>query len=378
MELEKNVKIYKPDDSRGFYSTVLLLGENHPRRIEIHPLRAEKDPVQAAIASQMKLILQNKHNSCHFYVSAKPKTITIGSLPVLIQKQGSRYLLNGQALNLDEITNTLARIMYKSCFTNDQGVLMKTMISYMNMPENVRYVLENRLPYFFYENFQKIEVRLNVMQIEDDVCAIEISDGVWGEISFKDLNTMCNFYIHGKQRGSWKFISPDDLYFRLIGEEISESSEKVMLEFLKQNRQSDIVEKRAEQLMQDLQKQYPQQIRIVKGEEGETIMYVRGKGFDWKLTDSKYKSDIQQVSTYVWQPNGVKSNSETDEVGFSEPIWRGPICIDNMARGSSVGDQFAARALALLNDTMTIQVVNTIKRYITANENTYRIDWDEV
>lgn len=255
---------------------------------------------------------------------------------------------------------------------------MKTMISYMNMPENVRYVLENRLPYFFYENFQKIEVRLNVMQIEDDVCAIEISDGVWGEISFKDLNTMCNFYIHGKQRGSWKFISPDDLYFRLIGEEISESSEKVMLEFLKQNRQSDIVEKRAEQLMQDLQKQYPQQIKIVEGEEGETIMYVRGKGFDWKLTDSKYKSDIQQVSTYVWQPNSVKSNSETDVIGFSEPIWRGPICIDNMARGSSVGDQFAARALALLNDTMTIQVVNTIKRYIIANENAYRIDWNEV
>ena len=133
---------------------------------------------------------------------------------------------------------------------------MKTMISYMNMPENVRYVLENRLPYFFYENFQKIQVRLNVMQIEDDICAIEISDGIWGEISFKDLNTMCNFYIHGKQRGSWKFISPDELYFRLIGEKISESTEKVMIEFLKQNRQHDMVEKRAEELMRDLQQQY--------------------------------------------------------------------------------------------------------------------------
>tara|TARA_R100001510_G_scaffold1826_1_gene1413 strand:- start:1898 stop:3034 length:1137 start_codon:yes stop_codon:yes gene_type:complete len=378
MELEKNVKIYKPDDTREFYSTVLLLGDNHPSRIEIHPSRALKDPMQGAIASELKLILQGKHNRCWFSVSAKPKTITIGNLPILIQKQGSRYLLNGQALNLNEITNTLARVMYKSCFTDDQGVLMKTMISYMNMPENVRYVLENRLPYFFYENFRKIEVRLNVMQIEDDICAIEISDGVWGEISFKDLNTMCNFYIHGKQRGSWKFISPDDLYFRLIGEQIPESTEKVMLEFLKQNRQSDIVEKRAEELMKDLQKQYPQRIKIVKGEEGETIMYVRGKGFDWKLTDSKYKSDIQQVTTYVWQPNGVKSNSETSEIELSEPTWRGPICIDNMARGSSVGDQFAARALALLNDKLTIQVVNTIKRYINANENEYRIDWNEM
>jgi hypothetical protein len=377
MELEKNVKIYKPDDSRGYYSTTLLLGDNHPRTLEINPIRSLKDPVQGAIASRLKMIIQGKDGRNFLYVSERPETITIGNLPILIQKQGSRYLLNGQALNLSEITNTLARVMYKSCFTEEQGVLMKTMISYMNMPENVRYVLENRLPYFFYENFQRIQVRLNVMQIEDNLCAIEVCDGIWGEISFKDLNTLCNFYIHGKQRGSWKFISPDELYFRLVGEEISESTQKVMIEFLKQNRQNDIVEKRAEELMLDLQKQYPKRIKILKENEVAT-MYVKGKGYDWKLTDNKYKSDIQQVSTYVWQPATVNANSENNEVNYSEPLWRGPICIDNMARGSSVGDQFAARALALLNDTMTIQVVNTIKRYIIANENEYRIDWNEV
>ena len=59
-------------------------------------------------------------------------------------------------------------------------------------------------------------------------------------------------------------------------------------------------------------------------------------------------------------------------------MWRGPICIDNMARGSSVGDQFVARALALLNDTVTVKIVNTIGRYLTADENKFRIDWDEV
>ena len=105
----------------AFIAQYYFLVKNHPSRIEIHPSRAEKDPVQAAIASQMKLILQNKHNRCHFYVSAKPKTITIGSLPVLIQKQGSRYLLNGQALNLDEITNTLARIMYRVVLLTTKG-----------------------------------------------------------------------------------------------------------------------------------------------------------------------------------------------------------------------------------------------------------------
>ena len=53
----------------------------------------------------------------------------------------------------------------------------------------------------------------------------------------------------------------------------------------------------------------------------------------------------------------------------NESRWKGPICIDNMSAGSSVGDQFVARALALLNDTMTVALVNTIKSYIKTNEN---------
>ena len=53
------------------------------------------------------------------------------------------------------------------------------------------------------------------------------------------------------------------------------------------------------------------------------------------------------------------------------------MCIDNMAKGSSLGDQFAARALALLNDRFTVTIVNTIKRYLKANANEYRIDDNE-
>ena len=107
------------------------------------------------------------------------------------------------------------------------------------------------------------------------------------------------------------------------------------------------------------------------------------------------------VSTYVWQPKyGTEAYSkvlkewketcdEIEELGEegnmimpSKPpntcIWRGPICIDNMSEGSSLGDQFAARAFALLNDTMTIKMVNTIKRYLIAPENTNRKDFDEM
>ena len=56
----------------------------------------------------------------------------------------------------------------------------------------------------------------------------------------------------------------------------------------------------------------------------------------------------------------------------------GPICIDNMSGGSSLGDQFVARALALLNDTLTVKIVSTIKRYLCNNENSIRVDFDEM
>jgi len=66
------------------------------------------------------------------------------------------------------------------------------------------------------------------------------------------------------------------------------------------------------------------------------------------------------------------------EVIYTEPKWRGPICIDNMSDGSPLGDQFATRALALLNDSMTIKIVNTIKSYLTTEPNEYRVDEDDL
>ena len=45
-------------------------------------------------------------------------------------------------------------------------------------------------------------------------------------------------------------------------------------------------------------------------------------------------------------------------------MLRGPICIDNIHDNSSVGDQYAARALALLNDDVTVELVYTIARYL--------------
>ena len=79
------------------------------------------------------------------------------------------------------------------------------------------------------------------------------------------------------------------------------------------------------------------------------------------------------VSTFVRQ---FTVDKETNTKNW---YWSGPICIDNMARGSSLGDQFCTRALAVMNDNMTVARVNTLKSHLKQkpNENE-RIDLNEV
>ena len=70
----------------------------------------------------------------------------------------------------------------------------------------------------------------------------------------------------------------------------------------------------------------------------------------WAIFERRSVSETQKVGVYVWKA--------------SENKWSGSICIDNIHSNSSLGDQFAARALALLNDSITVKLVHTIKRHI--------------
>jgi len=128
-------------------------------------------------------------------------------------------------------------------------------------------------------------------------------------------------------------------------------------------------------------------------------MYVRGRGYDWKLTNNRYKTGIQMVSTYIWQPKkdvvaefaeqnwmlgniseveGTKYFNITEDNKEDFKFWSGPICIDNVANNSPLGDQFAGRALALLNDLITVKMVSTIRGYMTHDANKYRIEGNEI
>lgn len=383
------LRISKPDDSNTYYSTKVTCATfAFPPDYRVSFIRSEKDPVQAGLELFWKSALSTRGGNKRYYHPNSIRfgevfnhVVMIGGCPVVLSREGIRYKLNGKSYSLSTISSALARVTFKSCFETEPAKLLSGLYSTLQLPENVKYCMENRAPYHFYEDYVKIDVRLNVVQIDDKMLAMEISDGVWGEITPQQLDTYCNFYIHGKSRGKWKRLAPATLYKRLMGRSPTDSELKIMIAFLQQNRMQDIVDKRAIQLVNDMLIQYKGRLSAVYDNDGTLLeLHVRGKDYDWKLTNNKYKSGIQMVSTFIWQPTKEKEShvSETGELIFtdvlSEPKWKGPICIDNMSDGSPLGDQFAGRALALLNDSMTIKIVNTIKSYITAEPNEYRVE----
>lgn len=385
------IRITKPQDGGGSYTTTVSSEDfiSTGSRHTIGYIRSAKDPVHAGIVQFWRHAFKGKSR---YNRNFRPKTpiyntvIMIGTCPIAIEKTKSRYYINGKAENMATVCSALARLTYKSCFEKDPAVLLQGLYSSLSIPENVKYCIENRFPYFFYNNYERFECRMAVQLISDTEIAIEIADGVWGTLSIKQFDKMCNFYVQKQKRGKLKYLSVEKLYRLSMDKEPIESDIKVMTEFLKQNRMQDIVERRAIQLVNDLLTRHPNNLKAVY--DGETLsdMYIHGKDFDWRLTNNKYKSGIQMVSTFIWQPDFIKEpvlDENGEETGEHINVqsgcsWKGPICIDNMAEGSPLGDQFAGRALALLNDRFTITIVNTISRYITAEPNKNRVEFDEV
>jgi len=415
------IRIKRPDDSRNYWTTEIRSNlVMSTREVPIQSDRNAKDPIHSAItsffASNLRSQRRGHYRRYGLYLDIPSidfnEVIDIGGCLIALGKKGNRYTLNGKTETLHTISSALARVTFKSCFEKDVNKLMKGLYASLSIPEDVKYCLENRVPFHFFDDFKRTNVRLNCQQISNNEIAIEVSDGIWGTMTNKELESFCAYYLHGKKRSKkWMFCPPETLYERTVGVKPKVSDSKLMIEFLKQNRQQDIVEDRAKQLVREMAAKYPDRLKVIYEEDEPVTMYVRGKGWDWKLTNNKYKSDIQMVSTFVYStpdneihfaarmqkwheeceeilrslpPDvGAIDNSNEDEIKMppkptNEPKWKGPICIDNMSSGSSLGDQFVARALALFNDVMTVQIVSTINRYICNDKNTIRVDFNEM
>lgn len=342
----------------------------------------------------------------YFHFSPNDEIIySFCDIEVFVEKP---YALNGVKFSLKELSNKLSRISLASMIIeerendieNKRESMKKKIRTIMKTPEDILYALENRVPFYFFKKEDgdyrttKHNVRLNLKRIGHSNYALEISDGVWGEISERELLTYLGHYRHGYNRGTWKLLSPSKLYFKLLGKMPLESDLKVMIAFLLQNRTQDIVEKRAKSLMADMAEKYKDRVLIVEDSYYEenfvrgkikpiVKVLVKGQRTDWLLVENYYSrnntNDPQRVSTYcltttVYDEDDALPDNSIASEQTRIAKWNGPICINTGGKNPSLGDQFASRMLSLMNDSSVSERVSTISHYYTVeDENRIRI-----
>ena len=308
-------------------------------------------------------------------------------MAVMVEKGQTYYQLMNQRVRKKNLLFALARFIYRSCFEENPQALLQYIIRMITMPENVSYVLENRTPFFYFniKEREKVNCRLNTKMISNTEAVIEISDGIWAPIEINDLDIMVNYFYHEHARAkTWANMTPKKLWTRLMGKEPSSSQLQLMEEFLVQNRTSDMVENRAKELMASLEVKYPNRIKILDIKDGYKVMIVRGRLADWVIINSAYKTQTQKVKTFVFIDDKIITDNRNEKDPLMRGNFRGPICIDNIHTNSSLGDQYAARALALLNDNVTVKLVSTIAKYvprsIVEGERTSRlgVKWEHI
>ena len=403
MNIDNVLKIKTPDDSQKEYTTYITfdgfnLGYNeegnyrpkwgawryrYNRSNVINPnhYRNKHEPTIYAIKAWLENKLELKYKGRGDFVGTINFHLKENIVAKIhFSKNNSRYFVQGMQTPKDTAITAISRTIYRSCFETDSKILENYCFNNILLPENVSYAIENRAPYHWYLKGIKVDVRFNVQMIGPDMCAMEISDGIWAPINVKKMNTYMNYYWKGLKSSSWfkSRLTPKKLWIRLLKTEPTESQEAMMIAFLQQNRTDALVQERAYQLVSDMAKQYPNRIKVFWEDKIVKAIAVKGKVADWIITDNQYKTDIQAVSTYLFY-KGDTSLIKSNSLGG---ILKGPICIDNMTKNSSVGDQFAARVFALLNDKVTIEIVSTIKHYL--DETHYegqmknRLDFDKI
>jgi len=394
-----------PDDSQTKHTTSFLLNcsltkdqlnarrynslrPNHLGEINIKVdkphigVKTNVDPLHEAIVKTVdKILLPRKRQvgtSQLFPTRVETWTIMIsfrykgGDSIILIRRKNSAYYIDNTKVTRKRLSTILAQIFYRSVFTRDTEQMDNYIEKCIALPYYVSYALENRTPYYFYYKGTKQIVRINTKLISESEAALEISEGIWASISVNDLSIFISTYLTGSSRSkTWYQISPARLWTKLLGTEPKESEHHLMIEWLKQNRTDEMVQKRAYELLNELCSEY-EEFTLVNFNNQKSI-HIRGKKADWVVSprESVGRRTHQGVNTYVFEKYGANdefpSNSSTpndvdyERADSNTKTWRGPICIDNLHNNSSTGDQMAARAMLLKNDTMAYKLVYTLK-----------------
>ena len=184
MPILYNINIREPTDRASFkYKTsILVKGDSayeRQQRINLNPneFRDAHEPTIHAIYTFLNGALSTKkRRNRHQYDVNKPREfnfmITIGAdsfhgsgLPILFYKKGTRYGINGKITSKENLLRSLSRTIYRSCFTNDSLELHTYLEKNLTLPENVSYALENRAPFHWYKEREKVDCRFRVEMV---------------------------------------------------------------------------------------------------------------------------------------------------------------------------------------------------------------------
>ena len=324
------------------------------------------DPVLDSLSKKVEEVLfphkiydENKEN----FMNTISFKYYNGQTKIFYGRTNKRYYINGLPRNKADVIKAISKIILRAALTKCSRQLTTYVLKVTTFPHNVLYALENRTPYHFNHEFRETEVVINTKLISDEECVLEISDSVWGAMKTKELSTFIDFYKFGKKRSKkWNVgVTNAFLWEQTMGSKPTVTELEKMTQWLLQHRTSEIIEDRATKLLFDIAAETPQIDFVQFKNPKNKALFVHGKYCDWLVTytGTGMKRGNQDVNTY-------QIVKECKEKGNWHGMrLSGAICIDNVSKGASIGDQLTARALALVNEDIAAHHLYTIKPLIT-------------
>jgi len=282
-------------------------------------------------------------------------------------------IINGMKMSKSEICCLLARMfIYDTEAERTRRQISDMFWNLSSLSEDIRYVLENKVPFHYYEGYTKKQVRLNCQLIGEEMLALEISDGIWGELSFKEMNAFLSHFLHGRNVGKWRNYTPIKLYTTLLKKECRESDLKVMMAFLEQNRSEKLVSMRAKELVKEKLKMDNficlnpiEQLDL----QTNLVFLVKGKLTDYILTCASLIQSYVNEDRQIVQSYSLFSIKDDEDLPVRFGCTRH--CVENLDTNSSTGDQLVTRVLTFTNDNISLSRINTMTHI---QNNKYRIN----
>lgn len=326
---------------------------------------------------------------------------------IILQHLDKKYFINGNLVTKSRLNGIIPSLLMTLNICKSQDKMERRIDIAIATDPVISTAIVNKVEYTFYDKGKKVTTLLNLEKTSKETTAVELYEGVWCD--FKD-NKIKTFLASCRgNKNKFYAVSPEEIYYLSRGEFLSKSQIQTVYAFLGQNRKSTLVERRSMELFKDLTERFKGKIFEVSmfvesndDEKQKMAMAVAGKQLDWVVVDRGYKQGRQDVSTYaIFSLSNYRKVTGSSSISWvckddsgdmpslsgkhgwecaeskNQFLTIGPICIDQAHSGISLGDQFASRAMALLNDIHSFKHVSTLSgysRYIPKD----RVDWNAV